>query len=524
MRNLETRIIGLITISSGGMYIVWLISRFQEGYSILSLLFLAFTVFGLISSLLLVINNWTWRKPKSRSLIGERLPRIAIIIPTWSEPVWMVEKTIVSTLNQNYAEGRMTIILTDDSHNPGMQIMLFTLQNIFPNAELIYNTPKAKGSPLRQGEGKAGNLNSALDLISGRDDIQYIETRDADDLVGDMNFLRESLGQLEHNNKLAYVQTIKRVKSMKGDPFGNQESLFYRSLMLSKNSARTVFPCGSGLVWRKEAILSIGGFPTWNIVEDFQSGIDALRAGWESMFIPIVGAVGQVSPEDIPNVFKQRGVWALDAFRYFFWGKKDGLNLRQRLHFAEPTIFYTTSILFFFQAIFPLITLYYGVYPIAAHPFTYFIYQTPWILSVFLLISSLERDQGLKPKEVIRSFQIAFGIGPVFLKSLFLSLIYGPDKKPKYVVTRKNVKNGIYLFKVLPQITLILLFIFGIGIEVISAESVNEVDFITILWALFYIYAFQRIVRNSWITFKAPVFLYKLLDIPTSNPNPHAIS
>src|SRR5690606_579112 len=121
------------------------------------------------------------------------------------------------------------------------------------------------------------------------------------------------VARLEAKEELAFVQTIKEVNTPKGDPFGNKESLFYRSLMLSKNSAKAVFPCGSGLLWRRKALDDIGGFPSWNIVEDFQSGIEALRRGWESEYIPIVGAVGQVAPEDIPNLYKQRGTWALDA-------------------------------------------------------------------------------------------------------------------------------------------------------------------------------------------------------------------
>jgi cellulose synthase (UDP-forming) len=51
------------------------------------------------------------------------------------------------------------------------------------------------------------------------------------------------------------------------------------------------------------------------------------------LYLPIVGAVAQHSPEDLPNVYKQRGTWALDTVRLMLWGDLRGLGARQRLHF-----------------------------------------------------------------------------------------------------------------------------------------------------------------------------------------------
>ena len=39
-----------------------------------------------------------------------------------------------------------------------------------------------------------------------------------------------------------------------------------------------------------------------------------------------VGAVGQHAPEDLPNVYKQRGTWALDTMRLLIWGDLRGLH------------------------------------------------------------------------------------------------------------------------------------------------------------------------------------------------------
>jgi cellulose synthase (UDP-forming) len=380
-----------------------------------------------------------------------------------------------------------------------MRDMMVRMTLKYPNYHIYYNLPPEKDSPFRKGESKAGNLNSALELLQRIDtDIKYVETRDADDLVVDPYFLRHTIGQMEVNEKIAYVQTIKEVKPSKGDPFGYMEKLFYNSLMLSKNAANAVFPCGSGLVWRKYALLDIGGFPGWNLVEDFQSGAEALKRKWKSMFVPIVGALGQIAPEDIPNLFKQRGTWALDSFRLLFWWDKKGLSFRQKLHFAESGLFYIMSILFFIQGLIPVIKLIWGIDPIGGDELGYFVHITPYVLSVYLFILSLVRYRPISFIEIFRSFQIAFGLAPIYVKAFFMALFNGRYHKPKYVVTRKNHHYGLYITKVIPQTIFFLIILGSIVYEVYYSESMFDIDIITTGWAVFYLIILSQVIKDSW--------------------------
>ena len=134
--------------------------------------------------------------------------------------------------------------------------------------------------------------------------------------------------------------------------------------MLARHAANAVFPCGSGLVWRRAALDDIGGFPTWNLVEDLQSGVEALRRGWNGAYVPIVGAVGQHAPEDLPNMYKQRGTWALDTMRLLVWGDLSGLTWRQRLQFGELGLFYLQSFAVVVFIACPVIGFATGVYPL----------------------------------------------------------------------------------------------------------------------------------------------------------------
>jgi cellulose synthase (UDP-forming) len=327
-------------------------------------------------------------------------------------------------------------------------------------------------------------------------DVRFIETRDAEDLVGDRSFLRQVIGQFRADGELAFVQTVKEAVVSPGDPFGNLEPLFYRRAMLARNAANAVFPCGSGLVWRREAIEAIGGFPTWNLVEDLQSGVEALRRGWRGAYLPIVGAVGQTAPEDIPNMVKQRGTWALDTLRMSFWGEKQGLNLRQHLQFSELGLFYLLSFAVLVFAVTPVITLTLGIHPLTTTHSAYALHFWPYAAAMELLLASL--GEGLPYKALWRARQIWLGLAPVYAWAAIHALLYGRNRKPRYRVTRKKHVYGIYWRETLPQIALFLALIGASLYHIATHSLLYAADLGSLFWAAFFVLCLSRTVLNSW--------------------------
>lgn len=508
MKNLETRIIGLILLISGALYLSWIVAHINTEHLWFSIFSLLISVFSVISSILLVINNWSWKRPVIHKLAANgHEPKVGVIIPTWSEAPQLVQSVAKSVLQQNYPQDKIVLVISDDARNEELEALTYQLMNQYPNATIIYHTPPQKGDPSRKGEGKAGNLNSALELLSRDPSIHFIETRDADDFVVDKNFLRIVTAHLIRDEKLAFVQTIKKSKVDANDSFSNNETLFYHSLMLSKNAANAVFPCGSGLLWRKEALLDIDGFPSWNLVEDFQSGLEALRRGWKGEFVPIVGAYTKTPPEDIPNVYKQRGTWAADSLRLMFYLNKKGLTLRQKLHFIEPGWFYIFSGTYFLSGLIPVITLMYGILPVTQGGFDYFINVTPYILSTYLFLLSLDRKQGVGMQSIMSTIKLGFQLGPVYFGSLVKVLLMGRDRKPAYKLTRKFNRPGVYFHKTIPQLLMVGLLIYATYTHVIqSGGDITKLNLFTIPWAITHIYFLGGMLRLSVYKFN-PVAL-----------------
>jgi cellulose synthase/poly-beta-1,6-N-acetylglucosamine synthase-like glycosyltransferase len=304
------------------------------------------------------------------------------------------------------------------------------------------------------------------------------------------------VGMHLRDTRLAYVQTVKTAEVSEGDPFNNLEPLFYRGMMLARNDANAVFPCGSGLVWRREALEDIGLFPTWSLVEDLMSGIEALKRGWHSAYLPIEGARAQHAPEDIPNVYKQRGTWALDTMRIMFWVDLNGLNPRQRLQFAQMAIFYMHSFATLGFVACLSVTLFTGRYPFLIDGTEAAIRFWPLIISTELFLISLNSGHSLEV--VWRLREMATGLSWVYAKACLRALFGGPDHRYTYRVTRKVDQHQWYWRETFPQLLMLSALLGGIVYSLSRTASWTALDVGLLYLALLQALPLAGFVRKGW--------------------------
>jgi len=495
--NWKVRLTGVLLLAATAWYIPWALTHLNWKAPWLSLPFAAAMLLAAIMMVVAVINNWSQRVPVPAPVPEGQEPDVLVIIPTYGEPVGMLHNTAKSVLQQDYPQSRIRLVISDDGHRRAVRDLVDRLGREYPDAWVTYHEPPRRTDARRNGEAKAGNLNSVLEEANRSDHpIGFVETRDADDLVGDPGFLRQAIGQLLIDSRLAFVQTIKEAQVSPGDPFGNLEPLFYRRLMLKKNAANAVFPCGSGLVWRRTALNDIGGFPAWNLVEDLQSGLEALRRGWHGLYLPIIGAMGQTAPEDIPNSIKQRGTWAIDTVRLALWGSRHGLSLRQQLHFAEMGLFYMLGYAILIFAVTPIFPLVFNIHPMAGTQVQYATHLWPYVAGIELFLIALA--DGLAYEKLWRARQILLGMAPVYARAVIIALRYGPSRKPGYRVTRKEHVFHLYWREVLPQF-LILLALAAASVYHLATHSLmRTADLGSLFWATFFVLGLGQVVRNAW--------------------------
>jgi cellulose synthase (UDP-forming) len=495
----RVRAAGLLLLATTLFYLPWMLTSLNEEAAWLAWPFAAANVFSLAYGALSVFNAWRRHVLERRSVPAGAEPRVGVVIPTCGEAVPMVLRTVVSVLQQDWPRDRLTVVVSDDGHDPELEAAMARLA-------IIYHSPPPRDAPGRDGAAKAGNLNSALALLDvEHPEIRYVETRDADDEMGTTQFLREVVGQLEADDRLAFVQTIKEAQVSAGDPFNNRESMFYRGQMLARNAANAAFPCGSGVVWRRTALRDIGNFPTWNLVEDLQSGVEALRRGWRGVYLPIVGAVGQHSPEDVPNVYQQRGTWAIDTVRLMIWGNLKGLDLRQRAHFAEMLAFYLNAftVLIYIPSI--LCTLL-GWTPLDASGTGYLLHMLPLVAATelwLLVVNHPYNDRRRRQRHRFRSlWQVRImwtGMAPVYMKACVQALVGGRRRKPVYRVTRKQDDLRWHWRHTLPHTTVVLLVAF-VGAYALRHGTLPSVSLLVgaVYWGGLNVVLLTGFVARGW--------------------------
>jgi len=468
--------------------------------SVASYAFILATALVTVNGVLTVINNWRFKMIRPRRFGQGEKPEVAIIIPTYGEAPEVIINTLASVVAQDWPKDRRLIVVSDDGHSDALRVVIGRFKKEYGEGRILYHRPHKKGHPERLGDAKAGNLNSALNMVTAAfPNIRYVETRDADDLVGNSLFLSYCLELLERDPAVSFVQTIKECLTKKSDPFSNQESVFYRRTMVARHATNAVFPCGSGLVWRISEVRRIGGFPGWNLVEDLHSGYEILRRGGQGAFLPVVGAVAQVSSEDIPNFYKQRGTWAIDTLRLFYWKNPlltGGLDIWQKLQFFDLEFSYLLSFAMLIFIMNLVLSLAFNVFPVSSNPLDYMIHFVGF--GVVFETFNVARARGISLSDQWRTRQIWIGLMPVYIVASFRALLYGPRRKPSYRVTRKYHEIDWYWKETLVQKIVVATLVASIAVNLIVWTDDLPMSMVSIMWSLVFIFAFQRVIRNSW--------------------------
>jgi cellulose synthase (UDP-forming) len=485
---------GIVLVACTIWFVPWLIAHADISKAWLSIPFLAATLLVATATLVSVINRWQRATPERAPVPPGSEPRIAVIVPTLGEPLALLEGTVRSVLDQDWPTDRLWVLVSDDGHDERVGELVNSLALSYPQASLRYHQPPRPGDPERQGEAKAGNLNSALKLLP--DDIDFVETRDADDLVGDRHFLRETVGQMLVGERVAFVQTAKAGRVSPRDPFDNQQPHFFQCAMLSRYAANAVFPCGSGVVWRRAALHEIGDFPTWNLVEDLQSGLEALRRGWEGCYLPILGAYAQHSPEDLPNFVKQRGTWALDTVRLTLWAPKRGLGLRQRLQFYELGLFYMQGPATLVFLLAPIFGFALHCYPVVTSTSQFVLHFWPFAAALELNLALVHRPMSFE--QLWRARLVWAGLCFSYMRACVLAVRGGRHGKPRYVVTRKENQHAWHWRLIVPHATVLVALLGSMAWSFARGGALSSFDIGSAYWAGLYSLLLIGFVRLSW--------------------------
>jgi cellulose synthase (UDP-forming) len=316
-----------------------------------------------------------WPLKRLPTALPERIedwPSVDIYIPTFNEPLSVIQPTVLAAKGVDWPAGRKRIFVLDDGRRE--PVRRFAEQ---AGVEYLARPDNAHA--------KAGNLNHAL----ARTDGEFIAIFDCDHLPV-RSFLQTTVGCLLRDPRCAMVQTPHHFFSP--DPFErnletfrrvpNEGSLFYGLVQDGNDFWNATFFCGSSAVLRRAPLLEIGGVAVETVTEDAHTALKLHRRGYRTAYLNLTQAAG-LATESLSQMVAQRIRWARGMAQIFrvdnpLLGR--GLSLMQRLCYSNAMLhfFYGIPRLIFLTA--PLAYLYFELHIIRSSAVIFALYLLPHLV------------------------------------------------------------------------------------------------------------------------------------------------
>jgi cellulose synthase (UDP-forming) len=438
-RRLAAQNFSLLTLICGGIYLAWLGRLVCRTRGWQDILFLAAEILAFTLLFFLAFDIWRLRFHRPEGLAIETPYPVDIFVTYCGEPYEVVRTTLKSVSRINYKPVQVYVL--DDQGSSQVEALARSLG-------FHYLSRLAAGLPRL--DNKSGNLNFALQHSHG----DLILVLDADQ-VPEPDILSRMAGFFRLP-KVAYVQSKQAFYLPNGDPFYNRDEIFYEVVQSSNDHANAVISCGSGVIYRRRALEELGGFVTWNIVEDFTTSYELLSRGWKGIYFPYVLSRG-LAPSALAGVYRQRFQWCLDTMRLFFWDnplKKKGLTPTQKVHLLMIMVCYLVSGLVFpaFYTI-PLLSYWQGYSFVQGQELDYLVLRGAYLLATILMFRYL-----FWGKKSAKQFKMLCGLFPIFAGAIAAALLYPPGRKPAYRINNVSpFARSWHWWHLAPQLSLVLL-------------------------------------------------------------------
>jgi cellulose synthase (UDP-forming) len=405
-------------------------------------------------------------------------PTVDLFIPTYNEPLSVVQNTVLGALSVDYPLEKLKIYILDDGRREEFREF----------AEACGVGYITRDNNLHA---KAGNLNHALSVTDG----ELLALFDSDH-VPTRAFLQLTIGWFLRDPRLALVQTPHHFYSP--DPFErnlragttvpNEGQLFYGLIQDGNDLWNAAFFCGSCAVMRRESVESIGGFAIQTVTEDAHTALRLHRAGWNSAYLRLPLAAG-LATERLAIHVGQRMRWARGMTQIF---RVDNPLFGRGLHFGQRICYLNAMLHFFFglpRFVFltaPLCYLMFRLNIIAASGLMVIVYAAPHLIHSTVTNSRLQsRYRHSFWGEIYESVLALYILRPT------LATLVNP-KRGKFNVTEKGglLPRDYFDYKIVrPHLIIIALLvvslIIGIVRWILSDFIDSEVLMLNVAWAIF---------------------------------------
>lgn len=408
-------------------------------------------------------------------------PPVAIIVSSYKEPLSVIEDTLTCFYNLTYPN-KYLYFLDDTRYDLPNQDPV-KMAKYRRDVDALCQRIGVNCFRRKWHGAKAGMINDWLDFSEDKyregfrfrpyqnkprpEREKYVVVFDAD-MNAFPDFVETLVAEMETDERLAFVQTpqyytnfdVNRVARAAG----LQQVIFYEYICEGKSSQDAMFCCGTNVMFRREALMSVGGFDHTSITEDFATSLKLHMTGWRSRYLNRVAAFG-LGPEEMGGYFKQQFRWAQGTVGMFgriareFLRSPRALPFRKWWEYFLSSSYYLVGWTFAVLATCPLLYIFFGIPHFFARPDVFVLIFAPYLLLTFGAFFMSLGARGYTLKEMVTALLLNTVTFPVFMKGSMLGLF---GVRGTFGVTPKGSSGVMPLKTFWPQLLVAGLSLAGI--------------------------------------------------------------
>ncbi len=463
-------------------------------------------------------------EPAKANAVGlprlESYPPVAIIVSSYKEPLSVIEDTLTCFYNLTYPNKYLYFL--DDTRYDLPNQDAAKMAKYRADVDALCQRIDVNCFRRKWHGAKAGMINDWLEFADGQyregfrfrpyqnkprpEKEKYVVVFDAD-MNAFPDFVETLVQTMEANPKLAFVQTpqyytnfdVNRVARAAG----LQQAVFYEYICEGKSSQDAMFCCGTNVMFRREALMSVGGFDHTSITEDFATSLKFHMGGWSSAFLNRVCAFG-LGPEDLAGYFKQQFRWALGTvglfrtiFLAFIKNPRAMPAVKWWEYFLSGT-HYFVGWTFFVLVLCPIVYIFTGLPTFFARPEIFVMVFAPYIaLSLGMFIFSLKRRR-YSGHEIFMALLLNNISFPVYMKASLLGVL---GVRGTFGITPKGQSASMPLKTFWPQLGLATLsfvaLVWGLNLLYYVREPVAAIA-VNTFWCAYHLLILATVLYFNW--------------------------
>lgn len=414
-------------------------------------------------------------RPEQRRGLPPDPPSVAVVVASYREPLEVLEATLTSFYNLTYPNKRLYLLDDTRYDMPGAdrekdaeyRKAVEDLCRRFQADLFRHKWHGAKAGILndflafRAGERREGFLFLPL---SGRPDAEaetYITVFDADQNPFP-DFLDDLVAMCEADPRMAFVQTPQFYTNTESNRVaraaGLQQTVFYEYICEGKGLRNAMMCCGTNVLFRRAALMDVGGFDEDSVTEDFATSLKFHMRGWRSAYYGRPCAFG-MGPEDLGGYFKQQFRWALGTVGQLrrivpaMLRQPRALAAGAWWEYLTAASYYLVGLVFLVVALCPPLYILARVPTFFLRPEIYAAFFAPYFaLSLFIFLWTLTQ-RNYSARDLFMGQVLITASFPVYAKAAIMGLA---GIKGRFVVTPKTAGAGLPLRALWPQIAMVL--------------------------------------------------------------------